>query len=420
MNQISDDCFAVGGPMMLTQDALAILRERIQPMTGLESCPLAEGLNRILAEDLTATADVPPHDNSAVDGYALDSAALNSDAPTTLEIIGRAAAGHPAAETAGPDRAVRIFTGAVMPAGADAVVMQEDTVLEENRVTVPPGLKSGSNRRQAGEDTKAGDVVLRAGQRLRPQDLALAASIGCGQLPVRRRLKVAVFSTGDELTEPGVELATGSIHDTNRYMLLSLLSRLGVEAQDLGILADDPDVVAKALREAASKHDVLITSGGVSMGEEDHIRATVEELGNLHFWRLAIKPGRPLALGQVGDATFIGLPGNPVAVMVCFLRFARPLLLGLAGAGEAALEPNYYQLPATFDFDKKPDRREWLRARLVVDEQGQNRVERYERQGSGIINSLVQCDGLVEIGEEVTQIKKGDRVDFLPFEEVMS
>jgi molybdopterin molybdotransferase len=420
MTQLADDCFAYGGPLMSTQEALAILRERIKPMTGVEDCALADGLNRILAEDLVAAAMVPPHDNSAVDGYALDSAGLNAAAPTTLEIVGRAAAGHPAAEAAGPGQAVRIFTGAVMPQGADTVVMQEDTVVEENRVTVPPGLKSGSNRRQAGEDTKAGDVVLAAGRRLKPQDLALAASIGRGRLPVRRRLKVAVFSTGDELCEPGKELTPGSIHDTNRYMLLSLLSRLGVAAHDLGILVDERAVVAKALAQAAASHDVLITSGGVSMGEEDHVRSIVEELGKLHFWRLAIKPGRPLALGQIGEAAFIGLPGNPVAVMICFLRFARPLLLGLAGAGEEALEPRYYQLPSSFDFDKKPDRREWLRARLVVDEQGQNRVERFERQGSGIINSLVQCDGLVEIGEAVTKIRKGDRVDFLPFDEVMS
>jgi molybdopterin molybdotransferase len=419
MTQLADDCFAFGGPLMRTEEALQILQSRIAPVTGIETCVLSEGLNRILAEDLTAANDVPPHDNAAVDGFAFRGADLANDAPTTLEIVGRAAAGHPVKDPVQSGQAVRIFTGAVMPAGADTVAMQEDVVVEDDRVTIPPGLRTGSNRRKTGEDTKAGEMILRAGRRLKPQDLALAASIGCGHLPVRRRLKVAVFSTGDELAEPGHDLPPGAIHDTNRYMLFSLLSRLGIASNDLGILPDNKTDVAQALAHAAREHDVLITSGGVSMGEEDHIRATVEELGSLHFWRLAIKPGRPLALGQIGNAAFIGLPGNPVAVMVCFLRFARPLLLGLAGADGDALKPRYYQLPSAFDFDKKADRREWLRVRLIPGS-GQTRIERFERQGSGIINSLVQCDGLVEIGEDVTNIRKGDLLDFLPFEEVMS
>jgi molybdopterin molybdotransferase len=420
MNQLADDCFAFDGSLMRADEALAILHQRIAPVTDPETCFLAEGLNRILAQDLVAGADVPPHDNAAVDGFALRAGDLADGSPTVLRIVGRAAAGHPEAKPVGAGETIRIFTGAVMPDGADSVVMQEDIITDGDRITVPPGLKSGANRRRAGEDTKAGEVVLQAGKRLRPQDLALAASIGCGQLPVRQKLKVAIFSTGDELTEPGQKLSPGRIHDTNRYMLCSLLAKLGVASSDLGILPDDRAAVAEALSAAAVTHDLLITSGGVSMGEEDHVRTTVEALGNIHFWRLAIKPGRPLALGQIGSSAFIGLPGNPVAVMICFLRFARPLLLGLAGAAREDLEPRFYQLPSAFDFDKKADRREWLRVRLVDTGNGPRRIERFEKQGSGIINSLVQCDGLVEIGEDVTQIRVGELLDFLPFEEVMS
>lgn len=417
MTQLSDDCFAFGGNLLTADEALAILHRRIRPVTGREDIPLADGLGRVLAADVTAGTDVPAFDNAAVDGFALRAADLSADGPTTLQVAGRAAAGHPERRPLAAGEAVRIFTGAMLPAGADTVVMQEDVDARDGRVVVPAGLSEGANRRRAGEDSRAGAVVLQAGRRLRPQDLALAASVGCTRLPVHQRLRVAVFSTGDELREPGDTLPPGAVHDANRYMLLALLQSLGAAASDLGILPDDREVVQTALAEAAGTHQLLLTSGGVSTGEEDHVRAAVEALGQLHFWRLPIKPGRPLALGQVGGTAFVGLPGNPVAVMVCFLRFARPLVLGLGGA--SAPPPRYYRVPAGFALKKKPGRREWLRARLVDGSDGPV-AERFARQGSGIISSLVGSDGLVEIAEEVTQVNQGDVIDFLPFDEVLT
>jgi len=417
MTQLADDCFAFGGPLMPMDEALGILRQRLTPVTGHETIALADGLNRILAADVVAGVDVPLRDNAAVDGYAVRADDLNADAPTMLEISGRAAAGHPVAAPLAAGQSVRIFTGAVMPDGADTVVMQEDVAVDGSRVTIPPGLKAGANRRRAGEDSHAGDVVLAAGRRLLPQDLALAASVGAGTLTVHRRLRVAIFSTGDELREPGTTLAPGATHDANRYMLRGLLQALGTAVDDLGILPDRRAAVQEALAAVADDHDLLITSGGVSTGEEDHVRAAVEALGQLHFWRLAIKPGRPLALGQIGDTAFVGLPGNPVAVMVCFLRFTRPLILGLAGAGD--LTPRHYRLPAAFDLKKKAERREWLRAQIVTGPDGIPAVQRFARQGSGVITSLVRSDGLVELPETVTQVTEGDMVDFLPFDEVL-
>jgi len=417
VTQLSDDCFAFGGNLLTADEALAILHRRIRPVTGREDIALADGLGRVLAADVTAGTDVPAFDNAAVDGFALRAADLAADGPTTLQVAGRAAAGHPEQRPLAAGEAVRIFTGAMLPAGADTVVMQEDVDARDGRVVVPAGLSEGANRRRAGEDSRAGAVVLQTGRRLRPQDLALAASVGCTRLPVYERLRVAVFSTGDELREPGDTLPPGAVHDANRYMLLALLQSLGAVASDLGILPDDREVVQTALAEAAGTHQLLLTSGGVSTGEEDHVRAAVEALGQLHFWRLAIKPGRPLALGQVGGTAFVGLPGNPVAVMVCFLRFARPLVLGLGGA--SAPPPRYYRVPAGFDLKKKPGRREWLRARLVDGTDGPV-AERFARQGSGIISSLVGSDGLVEIAEEVTQVNQGDVIDFLPFDEVLT
>ncbi len=420
MNQLADDCFNQVDGLMSTAEALAILQQRIVTVTQdrLDMVPLARALGRILARDVTSALDVPPHDNSAVDGYALRHDDLVADGPSRLPVLGRSTAGHPYGGRLEQGQAVRIFTGAVMPEGADTVVMQEDAAQTDDYITVPPGLALGANRRHRGEDTRQGDVVLGRGQRLRPQDLGLAASVGQGALSLYRPLRVAVFSTGDELAEPGTKLAAGAIYDANRYILAALITGLGAEVSDLGILPDNAAAVREGLGAAAGGHDLLLTSGGVSVGDEDHVRGAVEALGHLHFWRLAIKPGRPLALGQVGDAAFVGLPGNPVAAMVCFLRFARPLILGLAGAVD--LDPVLYRVTSDFDYEKKAGRREWLRARLERQGEDGPSAVLFRPQGSGIINSLVQTHGLVEIAEDVTQVKVGDLVDFLPFDEVAS
>ena len=417
MTQLSDDCFAFGGSLMKVAEALAIVDQRVVPVTEAEVVPLAAAVRRTLAADVHALAASPPHDNAAVDGYGLAFDDLAADRPTRLAVSGRAAAGHPHEGTTPSAGAIRIFTGAVMPDGCDTVVMQEDVVVTDGIVVVPPGLKRGANCRRMGEDISAGETVLTRGSRLRAQEIGLAAAAGVAELAVYRPVRVALFSTGDEVREPGGALAAGAIYDANRYMLQGLLQGLGCRVTDLGILPDRAEAVHAGLAEAAGTHDLLVTSGGVSTGDEDHVRTAVEDLGQLHFWRLAIKPGRPLALGQIGGSVFVGLPGNPVAVMVCFLRFVRPILLRLGGAADLA--PNLYRLPAAFAHAKKPDRREWVRARLAQDAAGRLAAFKFDRQGSGIISSLVQSDGLVELPEEMTKLCAGDMVNFLPFNEVM-
>jgi len=416
MAQLSDDCFAFGGDLMRTDAALAELRRRLCPVVEAETVPLRAAAGRILAGDVIAERAVPPHDNAAVDGYAVRYDDLAADGETALRVGGRIAAGHPLGHATRPGEAYRIFTGAPMPAGPDTVLMQEDCRVEDGRVFVPPGIKRGANRRFAGEDIKPGAVILSAGRRLRAQDIGLAASVGRAELAVYRPLRVALFSSGDEVRDIGGALPPGCIFDANRYSIAALLEGLGCVVDDLGILADSADGIRDALAQAAGAHDVVITSAGVSTGEEDHVRGAVEALGRLHFWRIAIRPGRPLAFGQIGGTPFIGLPGNPVAVMVTFMRFARPALLLLGGA--TAIDPPLFRVPASFDYRKKAGRREWLRASLAPGADGALRAEKFARDGAGILSSMVGADGLVELAEELTRIEPGTMVDFLPFSEV--
>ena len=428
MAQLTDDCFAHGGRMMTTAEALALVAEVVTPVSEAEEVPLGQALGRILLEDLVATIDVPSHDNSAVDGYAVFFEDLDPDTETRLPIVGRAAAGHPLDRPARRGEAVRIFTGARMPEGPDTVMMQEDCSLEGDSVVIRPGIKRGSNRRLRGEDVTAGNRVLSAGLRLRPQDLGQAAAVGRRSLQVARPLRAALFSTGDELREPGDPLDPGCIYDSNRFTIAGLLSGLGCVVSDLGILPDREEVVRAALAQASEDHDLIVTSGGVSVGEEDHVKQAVEALGKLHTWRLAIKPGRPIALGQIGpdgaDAKggghvpFVGLPGNPVAVMVTFLNIVRPLILRMLG-GEV-VPPQHFKVRASFDHRKKKDRREWLRARLESDGNGGLVAIKFARDGAGILSSMVESDGLIELPEEMTELKAGAMVDFLPFSEVVT
>lgn len=424
MAQLSDDCFAAGGPLMPLGEALELLLSRLVTVTEAERVPLNRALDRILAEPVVAPIDVPRQDNSAVDGYAVYFDDLDPAAETRLPVTGRAAAGHPLGRPARRGEAIRIFTGAAMPegeagpsSGPDTVMMQEDCRREGDFVVIRPGIKRGANRRAAGEDIRAGSEILSAGARLRPQDIGLAASVGLTALQVSKPLRVALFSTGDEIAEPGTPLEPGAIYDSNRYALAALLSQLGAAVTDLGILPDRREIIRLSLAVAAQDHDLLITSGGVSVGEEDHVKAAVEALGSLHFWRLAIKPGRPIAFGQVlsegRPVPFVGLPGNPVAVMVTFLRIARPLVLRLMGATE--LEPVFFRVRAAFDHKKKRNRREWVRVRLAPDGDGGLVAHKFPREGAGILSSMVEADGLVELPEETTQITAGSMVDFLPF-----
>ena len=411
MAQLSDDCFAFGGPLLTVDAAVALIQARIRPTAGIETVPLGLADGRIAAEDIVAGLDLPGFANSAVDGYAVRYGDLAPGGETMLPVAGRLAAGD-AADGLAEGAAIRIFTGAPMPADADTVFMQEDVRVEGDRVILPPGLKRGANRRLAGEDAASGEVVIAAGRRLRPQDLGLAAAVGLNRLRVRTRLRVALFSTGNELAEPGSALRPGAIYDANRVMLAALLGRLGVMVADLGILRDDPGTVSARLAAAAPDCDLIVTSGGVSTGEEDHVRAAIESAGSLVFWRLAIKPGRPVAMGIVGGVPFVGLPGNPVAAYVTLLFLVRPLLARLGGA----LHEPPFGMPvrASFAYRKKTGRREFVRVTLRRDEAGEVEAAKFPRDGAGILTSLTGSDGLVELPEDMTALAPGDSVAFYP------
>ncbi|MBM09054.1 MAG: molybdopterin molybdenumtransferase MoeA [Magnetovibrio sp.] len=415
MAQIKDDCFAFGDNLMQLEDALAILIERVKPIMETEMVRTSSAISRILAENILAPRDVPPCDNSAVDGYAVFFDDLNLKAKTRLPVKARVAAGHPLEGAANHGEAIRIFTGAPMPVGMDTVYMEEDCEVVGPEVILPPGLKKGANRRLKGEDVKKNDLVIAAGKRLRPQELGLAATIGRAELRVFKPLKTAIFSTGDEVYDPIQEAPKGCIYDANRYTIMGLLHDLGCSVTDLGIISDNEDAIAKTLAKATTGHDLILTSGGVSAGEEDHVKAAVTRDGTIHFWRLSIKPGRPIALGQVARTPFIGLPGNPVAAMVTFMIIARPLILMLAGASD--ISATRFPVKAGFPYKKKLGRREWVRAKLR--QCGDSLVaEKYSAGGSGILRSMVFADGLIELSEEQIDVNVGDVVNYLPFNEV--
>lgn len=413
MAQLSDDCFAFGGPMMSVDEAVGIIIARVRAVGESERVTLADADGRILAHDVAAPLPLPPFTNSAVDGFAVAGADLPRDNEQAFPVAGRVQAGS-SGGAATPGHAVRIFTGAPMPDGTDTVFMQEDVRLEASgRVVVPAGLKTGANVRPAGEDIPAGTIALKAGQRLRPQDVALAAAFGMTQLDVTRRVRVAVFSTGDELASPGTERGAAQLFDSNRFMLVALLKRLGCKISDLGILRDEREPLSKALKKAARTHDLILTSGGVSTGEEDHVKAGVESVGSLVLWRMAIKPGRPVAMGIIGGTPFIGLPGNPVASFVTFVHVVRPTVLALSGAMPAPLVP--IPVRAAFAYKKKSSRREYVRVSLRRAEDGVLEAVKFPREGAGLLSSLVDTDGLVELGEAVTKVEPGERVGFLGY-----
>ena len=422
MAQLSDDCFAFGGALKPAAEALSHIKSSSQPITEIEYVPLSNATTRVLAKPVISNINVPPHDNSAVDGYAVYFEDLNPTKETRLTICGEASAGHPFNSTIRRGTTLRVFTGAALlqsdqVKGPDTIFMQEDCRKEGNEIIFPPGIKRGSNKRKIGEDINSGKKILTPGVRLRPQDIGIAAAAGLSELPVYRRLKVALFSTGDEIYEPGTKLPKGGVYDSNRYTIYNLIKSLGCIPNDLGILEDNEQKLEKAFKSAILDNDVLLTSGGMSTGREDHVKTVIEALGQLHFWRLAIRPGRPIALGQIRTVPFIGLPGNPVAVLVTFLLFARPLLLRLGGCTET--EPNKYPVKIAFDYNKKKKRKEWIRVKLLRDAKNELILEKYSRDGAGILSSTVFADGLMEVEENTMNLKTGDLVNFIPFNELM-
>lgn len=417
MAQLSDDCFAFGGPMRSVHDTVALIASRLSAVEETETVQLALADGRILAGDMVATLRLPPFTNSAVDGYAI----RGDDLPETVErafpVVDRIQAGKSPDLSVAPGQAVRIFTGAPLPEGADTVFMQEDARVDDSGgVILPPGLKRGANVRPAGEDIAAGKVVLQAGQRMRPQDVGLAAALGMTGVEVRRRIRVAIFSTGDEIVAPGTFRGPAQLFDSNRFMLMAMLARLGCDITDLGILGDDSRLIADRLSEAASIHDLILTSGGVSTGEADCVKASVESIGSLVFWRVAIKPGRPIAMGVIRGTAFIGLPGNPVASFVTFAHIARTAILALAGARQQPLIST--PVRSAFSYRKKTGRREYVRVSLRRIDDGFYQAVKFPREGAGLLSSLVETDGLVELGEEVTCVEPDQTVRFLAYSDM--
>ncbi|SHI96064.1 molybdopterin molybdotransferase [Shimia gijangensis] len=407
---LKDDCFALpaGTQWTAVDDALTSLSDRLHPVTGIEVLPLEAALNRVLAEDIIAQRSNPPLPNSAVDGYGMRHVDI-IDGPQAMPLVaGRSAAGQPFEGALPPGHAIRILTGATLPKKVDTVILQEDITTDGQQIAFHGPLKKGANARNAGEDVAAGAQILPSGRILTPADLALLAATGVAQVPVRKLLRVAIVSTGDELAEPGDPARPDQIYDANRPMLRAMCQRFGFHPVDLGRAPDDREALRGFLDAAAEQSDVILTSGGASAGDEDHLAALMNETGAMFLWRMAIKPGRPLALGLWHGTPIFGLPGNPVAAMVCTLIFARPAM-GLL-AGQNWHDPQRLSVPAAFAKSKKPGRREYLRARLR-----NGKAEVFSSEGSGRISGLSWAEGLVELPDGALEISEGTLVTFIPY-----
>lgn len=418
MAQLTDDCFAFGGRLIPLEEALTASKDQFAPITGTETLPLREALGRVCDVDVTAGRAVPPNDNSAVDGFVVRFSDLNADAETILPLEGYAAAGDQP-ESLSPGHARRILTGAALPPGGDTVFMDEDVTVEGGAVQLPAGLRQGSNARKAGEDIQDGDTLVAGGRRLRPADLGLLSSVGLTEISVKRRLRIALFSTGNEVREPGTHLEPGQVYDANREALCGLLQQAGAEVLDLGILPDQRPAIERALSEAKVQGaDLILTSGGVSAGDHDVVRHVLEARGSLLFWRLAVKPGRPIALGQFEDVPLIGLPGNPAAAMVMFYVAALPLIRNREGAETGPA----IRVPVTLDFKhrKKADRVEFIRVQVRPDTDGTLVAQKFAREGAGILSSIAWADGLVALEPDRLTVEPGETGWFTAFDWSMS
>ncbi len=399
------------------------LARLVEPLSAIDTVDVFEALDRVLAEDVVSPISVPPHDNSAMDGFAFDGALLRPGEPLTLQLAeGTAFAGKAWNGTLATGQCVKIMTGAIMPAGLDTVVPLELVTVEGGQITIPANvLQRRDNRRLLGEDLMAGQPALRQGQTLGPAALGLIASLGLQQVKVFRRLKVAYFSTGDEILSLGEPPREGAVYDSNRYTVFGLLTRKGVEVIDMGVVRDEPAALEAAFRDAASKADAIITSGGVSMGEADHTKAMMKQLGDVAFWRIAMRPGRPMAVGKIDQdgqsAVLFGLPGNPVAVMVTFLAFVRPALQRMMGCSDC--EPVLLKAYSTEALRKKPGRTEYQRGIVTRAADGSLHVRTTGNQGSGVLRSMAEANGLIVLHHGQGNVAVGDEVDVMMFDGVI-
>jgi molybdopterin molybdotransferase len=402
---------------MPVEKARALIRAFVAPVGAVEREHLRAALDRVLAEDIVSPLDVPGHDNSAMDGWAVRYVDLEARGETTLVRIGESFAGKPYDGTLLPRSAVRIFTGAVIPVGADTVVMQEHAVERAGNVTIAAGAvrRSGENRRLAGADVKRGEIVFTAGRHVRPAELGIMASLGINEVSVYRKLRVAFFSTGDELRSTGTPLAPGEIYDSNRYTLYGVLTRLNCDALDMGVVRDVPADLERALKAAASAADVVITSGGVSVGEADFVKPLLDKLGEVLFWKIAMKPGRPLAFGRIGNAMFFGLPGNPVSVMMTFYQFVRDGLLAMQGRRDVAPLPTF-KVALAAPVRKVPGRTEFQRGVLAHDATGRLTVSTTGDQSSGILSSMSRANCFIVLPADCASVEAGTMVDVQPLE----
>ena len=406
-------------PQALSAEAVGeFLSRLVVPVQEAQTVDMFAALGRVLSEDVLSPVSVPPHDNSAMDGYAFDGAALQASQPLRLRVVGTALAGKAWQGQVGPLECVRIMTGAIMPAGLNTVVPQEFAQVQDTHITIPADVvRLGDNRRLAGEDVMQGQPALQKGELLRPAALGLMASLGIPRVPVMRRLKVAYFSTGDEILSLGEPPREGAVYDSNRYTVFGLLTRLGCEVLDLGVVKDHPALLKAAFERGAREADAIITSGGVSVGEADFTKTMMRELGDVAFWRIAMRPGRPMAVGRIGNSVLFGLPGNPVAVMVTFLAFVRPALLRMMGARPQALP--LLKARSTEAIRKKPGRTEYQRGTVSTTPDGGLQVCTTGNQGSGVLSSMVQGNGLIVLHHHQGNVAVGDEVDVMMFEGVI-
>lgn len=413
---MNDCCYNPAEKMLTTDEAVDFLLQRSHATSVTETVNTLDALGRILAQSVTSTLNVPPLDNSAMDGYVTRYSDLNTEAQTSLPVSQRIAAGY-VGDKLEAGTAARIFTGAPIPEGADTVIMQEQCQQQGDTVIISGRITKGDHIRRAGEDITQGSEVMTVGQKLRPQDLGLIASVGIAEIKVFKKITVAIFSTGDELLMPGDPLEPGKIYNSNRYTLTGLLQKAGCEIIDLGCIPDNLDATVTAMQQAAEQADLIMTTGGVSVGEEDYIKLAIDKLGSVEMWRVAMKPGKPVAFGEVDKTPFIGLPGNPVSVFVTFCLFARPVLRTMQACSEVL--PRKFKVSAGFDWRRKGPRREFVRGQLVLDDQGQQVAQTYTSHSSGVLTSTTWAQGLIEIPEN-TCFEKGTALNWLDFSELFS